>query len=138
MVYFYPVIKPTDRRPRLNIVQTPKLMNLKPFKKVPPSLRETVCSICGILLKSKVSLDRHLASKHNIGAKYNCEVCVMGNCALRSLSLQGTKKQVILLSGTSIICGEQVNPRATCPRDKCHEITYIDSISCHYQILHWH
>ncbi len=77
-VFFYPVKAPTNRRPRLNIIQTPKLMNLAPYKKVPPSLRETVCSICGILLKSKVSLDRHLASKHNIGAKYNCQVCGKG------------------------------------------------------------
>ncbi len=77
-VLYTPIMDPTDRQPRLNIVQTPKLINISPLKEPPPSQRETVCAICGVLLKNKKSLDRHLATKHNIGAKFNCQICGKG------------------------------------------------------------
>ncbi len=53
------------------------------------------------------------------------------------MQIQGLKKQIILLSRTSKNYGGQIILPATCPKEKCHKVTSIDSMSCHYQILHW-
>ena len=63
------------------------------------------------------------------GLKYRYAItasCLRKLCKYQLI--QRSKKQIILLSGTSKNCGGQVDFKGTCPRDKCCKITSNDPI----------